>query len=372
MFRGAHTPPKKSGYTSTPSGVKFQFGCLTPLDSKHRAPYSYRGETMRGKISQILIVFVVSISANFFLPRLIPGDPITAALLSRTSTGQVVTDIDKVIAIYKTKYGLDQPLLVQFKNYLVDLATLNLGTSLADPPQSVISKIWDSLPWTFGLLFVATIVAFSVGSLLGAAHGWGKAKRLTSPLMTVLTLFSSIPGFLLGFLIVALFSQKLGLLPAAGGHSPTLRFGWTSTAVLDILKHGVAPALCIVLSTAGFWAIQMRSMTLTVKQEDFVKFAEAKGLSESRIFFKYGVRNALLPQITNLGLALSSIISGSVLIESFFSYPGLGGLLRLAIFQQDYFVVQGIVVMLIVSVTVVLLVIELINPLLDPTIRANS
>ena len=327
---------------------------------------------MRSKLTQILIVFLVSICANFFLPRLIPGDPITASLLSRTTSGQVVTDIDKTIALYKAKYGLDKPLLVQFKNYLLDLATLDLGTSLADPPQTVVSKIMASLPWTLGLLIFSTLISFTLGSLLGAAHGWGKAKKITSPLMALLSLFSSIPGFLLGFLVVAIFSQKLGLLPAAGGYSPTLRFGWTSTAVLDILKHAIAPGLCIIFSTAGFWAIQMRSMTLTVKQDDYVKFAESKGLSESRIFFKYGVRNALLPQITNLGLALSSIISGSVLIESFFNYPGLGGLLKTAVFSQDYFVVQGIVLMLIFSVTVVLLIIELLNPILDPTLRANS
>lgn len=327
---------------------------------------------MRSKLAQILMVFIISICINFLLPRLIPGDPITASLLSRTTTGQVVTDIDKTIALYKAKYGLDQPLIVQFKNYLTDLARLDLGTSLADPPQTVSSKIMASLPWTVGLLLFSTLISFTLGSLLGAAHGWGKAKRLTSPLMGLFSVLSSVPGFLLGFVIVAIFSQKLGLLPAAGGFSPTLRFGWTSTAVLDILKHSIAPGLCIIFSTAGFWAIQMRSMTLTVKQEDYVKFAESKGLSESRIFFKYGLRNSMLPQITNLGLALSSIISGSVLIESFFNYPGLGGLLRTAIFSQDYFVVQGIVLILIFSVTVVLLIIELINPLLDPTLKVNS
>jgi peptide/nickel transport system permease protein len=113
-------------------------------------------------------------------------------------------------------------------------------------------------------------------------------------------------------------------------------------------------------------------MTLTVKQDDYVKFAESKGLNETRIFFKYGVRNALLPQVTNLGLAISSIISGSVLIESFFNYPGLGGLLKTSVFSQDYFVVQGIVLMLILSVTVVLLIVEILNPRLDPTLRKCS
>jgi len=327
---------------------------------------------VRSKLLQILIVFAISICANFLLPRLIPGDPITASLLGRTTTGQVVTDIDKTIALYKAKYGLDQPLIVQFKNYITDLATLDLGTSLADPPQTVSSKIMASLPWTVGLLLFSTLIAFTFGSLLGAAHGWGKAKRLTSPIMGLFSVLSSVPGFLLGFVIVAIFSQKLGLLPAAGGYSPTLRFGWTKIVVLDILKHSIAPAMCIIFSTAGFWAIQMRSMTLTVKQEDYVKFAESKGLSETRIFFKYGLRNSMLPQITNLGLALSSIISGSVLIESFFNYPGLGGLLKTAVFSQDYFVVQGIVLFLIISVTAVLLIIELINPLLDPTLKVNS
>ena len=132
---------------------------------------------MRSKLTQILIVFIVSICANFFLPRLIPGDPITASLLSRTTSGQVVTDIDKTIALYKAKYGLDKPLLVQFKNYLLDLATLDLGTSLADPPQTVVSKIMASLPWTFGLLIFSTLISFTLGPYWVPPMAGGKLRK---------------------------------------------------------------------------------------------------------------------------------------------------------------------------------------------------
>src|SRR5690606_11004208 len=157
--------------------------------------------------------------------------------------------------------------------------------------------------------------------------------------------------------------------PPAGGVPPTriMRFDWGTTQ--DVLRHAVLPAGAIILGNIGFWALGMRSQMINVLGEDYITFAEAKGLKPGRIFFWYGMRNALLAQITALALSLGSVVSGAVLVEVIFNYPGLGNLLYVAIRGQDYFVIQGVVLMLIVTLATLLFIVDLLYPLLDPRIR---
>jgi peptide/nickel transport system permease protein len=319
---------------------------------------------------QLFLIVFVAITINFILPRLIPGDPIESALATRIAvTGNVSVDVQRVAEAYRAKFGLDQPYWRQYLNYWSDILRVELGVSLVNFPQTVTSLIMPALPWTIGLLTTATLIAFAVGSILGALMAWPRTPRIFHGLVSPLLLLSTIPAFLLGIILLWLLAVKLRIFPTGGGFSPTLIRGPNLETALDILYHSLLPAMALVLAGLGSWVIGMRAMMISVLGEDYVTFAEAKGLRPRRVFLWYGMRNALLPQMTQLALALGAVISGTVLVEAYFSYPGIGTLLFSAIAGKDYFVIQGIVLILILSLAVALFVIDLIYPLLDPRIR---
>jgi peptide/nickel transport system permease protein len=319
---------------------------------------------------QLLLIIVVAITINFGVPRLLPGDPVEAALQRKIAvSGNVSADVEKVAALYRSKFGLDKPLYVQYLNYWNDLIHFNLGVSLVDFPQTVSSKISAAVPWTVGLLAVSTIVAFGVGSVLGALLAWPRTPAFVHLLVPGLMIVSAVPFFLLGLVLIFLFVVVIPLFPPGGGFDPVAVMGFNFASAVDIGYHALLPAISLVLGAAGFWALGMRSLMVSVLGEDYITFAEAKGLPSTQIFLWYGMRNALLPQITSLAIALGSIVSGTVLVEAIFNYPGLGGLLYASITGKDYFVIQGIVVILVLALGVALFVVDLIYPLVDPRIR---
>jgi len=322
------------------------------------------------RFGQLLLIVFIAVSVNFIIPRMLPGDPVeTAIARMQAGGGQQSVDVQAIAKAYRAKYGLDQPLLFQYGNYWRDLLNLDLGVSFANFPEKVSTKLANALPWSLGLLTVATIVAFAVGSILGALLAWPGAGRGIQLLVPGLMVLASIPFYLLAIILVYLFAVVWKVLPPAGGFDTTriarLDFG----TIIDVLRHAVLPLLAIVLGNLGFWALGMRSQMVSVLGEDYILFAEAKGLSPWRIFFRYGMRNAMLSQITALALAMGAVLSGAVLVEVVFNYPGLGTLLYVAIRGQDYFVIQGVVLMLIISLAALLFVVDLVYPLLDPRIR---
>ena len=322
------------------------------------------------RFGQLLLIVFVAVSVNFIIPRLLPGDPVATALARlQASGGAQSIDIQAVADAYREKYGLDRDLITQYVNYWADLFRLDLGVSFSNFPQEVSTMIGFALPWSVGLLATATLIAFVVGSLLGARLAWpgaGRPIRSIVPLMMILT---SIPFYLLAIILIYFFAVVLRWLPPAGGvdTTPDVRLDLATTQ--DVLRHALLPCLAIVLGNIGFWALGMRSQMVSVLGDDYITFAEAKGLHPRRIFVWYGMRNALLPQVTALALSLGSVVSGAVLVEVIFNYPGLGNLLYVAIRGQDYFVIQGVVLMLIVTLAVLLFLVELLYPLLDPRIR---
>ena len=322
------------------------------------------------RFGQLLLIVFIAVSINFIIPRLLPGDPVQTALARlQTSGGAQSMDIQAVSAAYRARYGLDAPIWQQYINYWIDLFRRDLGVSFANFPEKVTTMLGNALPWSVGLLATATLLAFVTGSLLGAKLAWpgaGRGFKAFVPLMMILT---SIPFYLLAIILIYIFAVELRWLPPAGGMPTTsiMRFDWATFR--DILRHAILPIMSIVLGNIGFWALGMRSQMINVLGEDYITFAEAKGLHPSRIFLWYGMRNALLAQITALALALGTVVSGAVLVEVIFNYPGLGSLLYVAIRGQDYFVIQGVVLMLIVSLAVMLFIVDLLYPLLDPRIR---
>lgn len=330
--------------------------------------------SLRYVLGRLLFFFVVvwaGITLIFFLPRLAPGrDPVRERLgMMAAMGGMNAENVERLAQAYEAKFGLDLPLWKQYLNYISDIARFNLGYSLAKFPTRVIDIIGPALPWTISLLTVATLIAFLLGSLLGGLIAWEGAPPVLRLLLPPLFTFSAIPYYLLGLILIYLFAFKLKWFPLTGGSQiltmPSVSFSY----LLELIYHSILPALSIVLASIGFWALSMRGMMITVEGEDYVTLAEAKGLPSGRVFLWYAMRNALLPQTTALALSLGTILSGSLLVEIMFGYPGIGSALFIAITGFDYFVIYGIVFMIVVTIALATLILDLIYPLLDPRIR---
>jgi len=320
------------------------------------------------RVGMFLLTVWLGMTLNFIIPRLAPGDPITSMVSRMSAQSGNVENSDEIIAAWKTRFGLDAPWYVQYLRYLRSLATFNLGYSLAFFPAEVEDLAARSMPWTLGLLSLATLISFILGNTVGALLAWRRTPNLAKALLPVSLTFTSIPAFMLGILLVYTFAFGLKWFPFAGAYGRGLEPGATWEFIKSVIYHGTLPALAIVVTTMGFWALGMRGMMVTTTGEDYMILAEAKGLRPSRIFWLYGVRNAILPQVTALALTLGSIAGGSVIVEYIFTYPGMGYLLYQGIVNADYTLIQGIVYFLIVGVALAVLIIDLLYPLIDPRI----
>jgi peptide/nickel transport system permease protein len=315
------------------------------------------------------VIVWLAATLNFFLPKLSGQDPVRTKLLQQAQLGGYVQQgIEDMVKVYEARFGLDKPLWQQYTTYLGDVVHLDLNYSIANYPRTVKEMIAEALPWTVGLLGMTTVLSFAIGTVLGALLAWPRAPRWMSWLMPPLWALHAIPFFLLGLILMYLFAFQLPLLPIFGGYSAGARPALTLSFVLDVARHAVLPALSIILVATGGWALGMRGMMVTTMGEDYVTFAEGKGLRNLTIFLRYCMRNAILPQVTALALALGQILSGAVLVEVIFGYPGIGALLFQAIRENDHFLIQGIVLTVIVALGLTTLILDLLYPLLDPRI----
>ena len=316
-----------------------------------------------------LLIAWLAATLNFFLPRLTGQDPVRVKLLQQAQLGgHVQAGIEEMVKEYDRRFGLDRPLWTQYVAFLRDAARLDFNYSIANYPRTVNEMIAEALPWTVGLLGTTTVVSFALGTFLGALLGWPRAPRWMRWLMPPLWALHAIPFFLLGLILIYVFAFRFPVLPMFGGYSAGAFPALTLPFVLDLLSHAILPALSIVLVATGGWALSMRGMMVTTQGEDYVIFAEAKGLRSLTIFLRYCVRNALLPQTTGLALALGQIVSGAVLVEVIFGYPGIGTVLFQAIRENDHFLIQGIVFTVIIALGLATLVLDAVYPLLDPRI----
>jgi peptide/nickel transport system permease protein len=317
-----------------------------------------------------LIVIWAAATLNFFLPRLAKHDPIKAKMLEDAGRGGYIhSGLEEMIKEYDKKFGLDKPLLIQYRNYLWDMSRLELGYSIANYPEKVKDILRDSLPWSIGLLGTATIIAFVIGSLLGALLAWSRSPRLIKYLFPPLLTLSAMPFYLLGLVLMFIFAYENKWFPMFGGYSPGTIIDWHSLSFWgDVLHHSILPALSMILAGLGMWALGMRGMMVTVQGEDYMTMAEAKGLKGTTLFLRYAVRNAILPQTTSFVLTLGNIVGGAVLVEVVFAYPGIGTTLFYAIRQFDYFLIQGIIFTVILAIAVGTFLLDMVYPLLDPRI----
>jgi peptide/nickel transport system permease protein len=321
------------------------------------------------RIAFFFLIVWATATAMFLLVHLAPGDPVSYQVGRLQASGAGLANGPQLVAEYKRQFGLDHSLLSQYWAYLVQLAHFNLGYSIVSFPTKVTTLIGTALPWTVGLVATATLFSFVVGSLLGGLLAWRSTPRLLRMFLPLLMIFQAIPQYLLALVLLYVFAYKTHLLPASGASDVLGSSGGFLGSELDILKHSLLPGLSIVLAFLGFWMLGMRSMMVSVLGSDYLMLAEAKGLSARRIFFNYGLRTAILPQITSLAIFVGYVVSGAIIIEIMFAYPGLGKLLYAAINGRDYPLIEGISLMIVLMVSGSMLVLDLLLPLIDPRIR---
>ena len=308
---------------------------------------------------------------TFFVPRLSPKNPIRERFNQLTMSGGFSpTDLEVIIASYNTKFGLDKPLLQQYWDYVSGIARLDLGISFNKYPRTVMELIMDSLPWSIALLFVCTILSFVIGNLLGAVAAWPRSPNWLRMIATPFVLLMGVPPVIMGVLLLFFVAFRLKFLPLGSSFSVGMIPDWSSPAFIwDVLKHQILPGLSLILGTVGGWVLSMRGMGITIQGEDYVLFAEHKGLSGYTIFKDYYLRNSLLPQVTGLALALGTMVTSAIVIESQFGLPGLGRVLQEAIRANDFLVIYGIVLFITIGVATMMAMVELFYPMLDPRIQ---
>ena len=318
------------------------------------------------------VLFVITLWAaltlNFLLPRLMPGSPVDAALGKLASAGVPITNAERQAV--EIQLGVPNASLIsQYGDYLRNIATLRFGTSYSFPTQTVAQTIGTALPWTLILVGVTTIVAFAVGTLLGVYAGWRRGRLADSAVTLGSTFFGAFPPFWLGLLLLYLLAFKLGWFPIKGGYSDGSTPNWSFSFVGDAVRHSVLPAVTLAVTTLSGWVLGMRNNMINTLGEDYVTFAEANGLRDRTVAMLYAARNALLPNVTAFGLQLGAVVSGSVLVEGVFSYPGIGGLLFTSVTNHDFPLMQALFLVITLSMLVAIFIVDLLYVRLDPRVR---
>jgi len=310
-----------------------------------------------------------AMTINFFLPRLMPGNP-AIAMMARFHgrlSGQALRAIEVAFGV-DAKAGL----LSQYLSYFRNEFTGHFGTSLTFFPTSVSHVVFTALPWTLGLVGITTIIAFVVGTLIGMIGAWRRGGMFDSIMPPLFVILSAFPYFWIAMVAILFFGVKLGWLPLGSGYTDgaTITLSWSFIG--DVLDHAILPGMTIVITAIGGWILTMRNNMVTTLAEDYVRMARAKGLSPARIMLNYAGRNAILPNLTGFGMSLGFVVSGAILVEYVFSYPGIGYMMLQAVLNEDYPLMQTLFVFITVAVLLAILIVDGVSLLLDPRARRIS
>ena len=314
-----------------------------------------------------LAAFWVSITLNFVLPRLMPGDPVSR-MVARLQ-GEIRPD---QIEALRRSFGIDDaPIWEQYFRYLGQIARGDLGFSISRFPTPVTEVIKSQIGWTMLLGLTALLIAVIVGNLLGILAAWKRGGVLDSYLPPFLVFIGSFPYFWLAMGALWLFGVTLGWFPVRHAYSVGTTPELSLAFIGDVAYHLVLPAATIVLVSIGGWMLGMRNTMISTNAEDYIVMAEAKGLRSRRIMFRYAARNALLPSVTAFGMSLGFIVGGALLTEVVFAYPGVGYQLLSAVQNLDYPLMQGLFLTITTAVLVVNFIVDIIYVRLDPRVRVH-
>ncbi|QNO38498.1 ABC transporter permease [Protaetiibacter sp. SSC-01] len=328
-----------------------------------RIPWRFLG----GRAAFYLFTLWAAITINFFLPRLMKGDAVDQFLARNRNVSPEAAEALRALLGLDT----DKSLVEQYIDYWAHLVRGDLGVSLLHGLRPVTEVVGQALPWTVGLVGFATIVAFTIGTVGGAIIGWRRGSRL-DVFIPITTFLNTIPYFWLGMLAIAAFSVNLRWFPIGKAYGVGVRPEWSFEFIGQVVHHGTLPVLTIVVASLGGWMLGMRNMMLTVLDEDYITVAQAKGMPNRRVLWGYAARNAVLPQIQSFALSLGFVVGGTIVMEMVFSYPGIGKLLLDATNAKDYALMQGVFLVITLSVLIANVLADIAYAFLDPRTRQTE
>jgi peptide/nickel transport system permease protein len=328
-----------------------------------RIPWRFLGS----RAAFYLFTLWAAITINFFLPRMMKGDAVSQYLARNRNVSPEAADALRALLGLDT----DKSLVEQYLDYWAHLLRGDLGVSLLHGLRPVSEVISQALPWTVGLVGFATIVSFAIGTIGGGIIGWRRGSKL-DVFVPITTFLGTIPYFWLGLLAIAAFSVNLRWFPIGKAYGVGMRPEWTFEFIGQVIHHGTLPAVTIVIASLGGWMLGMRNMMLTVLDEDYITVAQAKGLPNRRVLWGYAARNAVLPQIQSFALSIGFIVGGTIVMEMVFSYPGIGKLLLDATNAKDYALMQGVFLVITISVLVANVLADIAYAFLDPRTRQTE
>ena len=318
------------------------------------------------RLGFFVVTLWAAITANFLIPRLMPGNP-ALAMMSRYR-GHINPQALHALEI---AFGVKahQSLVNEYFGYLGNVVRGRFGISLTFFPDPVMHDVLQALPWTLALVGVTTVLAFVLGTLIGLVGAWRRGGMLDSVMPPIFVITSAFPYFWIAGIAIWLFSLKLGWLPESGGYDVVDTPAWSWHFAHDALVHSILPAMTILLTAIGGWILTMRNNTVSVLTEDYVRMARAKGLSPWRVMWTYAGRNAILPNLTGFAMSLGFVVAGAILVEYVFNYPGVGWMFLQSVENQDYALMQALFLLITVAVLTAILAADVATVILDPRTR---
>ncbi len=323
------------------------------------------------RVGFYLVALWAAVTFNFIIPRLMPGDP-AEAYIAKLQTQQVTRQqIDAIRELFGVNPNI--PLWKQYLDYLTSLLHGNLGIATSQFPTPVVEILRESLPWTVGLVGVAVILSFLIGTLVGMIIAWRRGSWYDTMIPPVLTFLSAVPYFWMALGLVYVFGVGLNWFPTDSGYDVfNVTPGWSSDFIMSVAQHAILPVITLVIGSLAGWVLTMRNTMITTLSEDYVLMAQAKGLSERRVMFNYAARNAILPSITSFSISLGLVVSGSLLTEIVFNYPGIGFALYKGVQADDYALVEGCFLVIALAVLIANFLSDLVYTFLDPRVRRGG
>ncbi|MBG6212555.1 MAG: ABC transporter permease [Cryobacterium sp.] len=319
------------------------------------------------KVGLLALTLWAAITLNFLLPRLMPGSPADAAIAKLAQNGPVSS---ATRASIEAQLGVPTgSMFDQYLQYLGNVARFDFGVSYTFFPQSVAGLVGAALPWTLVLVGLVTIIAFIAGTLLGVLAAWKRGTWLDTLPTVGGTFASAFPYFWTALLLLFFLGYVAGWFPTSGAYGRGTSPEFSAVFLLDALYHSILPATTILITSLGGWILGMRSTMINTLGDDYVTFAEANGLRPRTVAIRYAARNAILPNLTSFGLALGGVVGGSLLVERVFNYPGVGYLLYTAVVNQDFPLMQGLFLIITISVLMANFIVDILYGILDPRTR---
>jgi peptide/nickel transport system permease protein len=322
------------------------------------------------RLALAVVTIYVVVTLTFFMVRLMPGNAMSYLESTLSAQGGLTTS--EIAQKVSEAYGVSAtgPLWQQYLDYVGNAARLNFGTSILNPSETVLSVVAGALPWTLLVVGLALLISFAIGVVVGTLIAAFPQRLLAKIATGVVSFLAAVPNYLVALVLIYFVADREHLLPSSGPYSLQATPGWNGPFIGSVLQHAALPVLSYVIVAFGGWALTMKGSVSTILGADYVRTGEAWGLARWRVTSSYIGRNAMLPMVTNLGLSLGYLFGGSVFIETFFVYPGLGYYLIESVNERDYPVMMGCFILITVAVVISNLIVDLVYPLVDPRIMS--